>query len=234
VLLVDLFLPERRRVLTYWLSLAALCWARPRACCLPPRTGGSSRCSGAYVTDPLAQLLKLFTCGVVAVTFLYSRDYLRQRGCFKGEYYVLGLFATLGIFVMISAHSMLSLYLGLELMSLSLYAMVAFNRDSPMAAEAAMKYFILGADRDGLLPVRHLDPLRRHRDLDLGEMARRAAELDALDTCRCWWRCPSSWSGWRSSSARCRSTCGCPTSTRARARRSRCSSAPPPRSPRWR
>jgi NADH-quinone oxidoreductase subunit N len=180
LLLVDLFLPERRRHLTYWLALAALLGTALTLLATAPE-GRIVTLSGAFVADPLSQVLKLFTCGVVAVTFLYSRDYLRERALFKGEYYVLGLFATLGILVMISAHSMLSLYLGLELMSLSLYAMVAFNRESPLAAEAAMKYFILGAIATGcfLYGVSILYGVTG--TLDLGEVARRAARLDRLD-----------------------------------------------------
>jgi NADH-quinone oxidoreductase subunit N len=76
---------------------------------------------------------------------------LRDRGLLKGEYYLLGLFATLGMLVMISAHSLITMYLGLELMSLALYAMVAFDRESPVAAESAMKYFVLGAIASGVL-----------------------------------------------------------------------------------
>jgi len=83
--------------------------------------------------------------------FLYSRDYLKERGLFKGEFYVLGLFAVLGMMVMVSAHSFLTLYLGLELLSLALYALVAFNRDSGRSSEAAMKYFVLGAIASGML-----------------------------------------------------------------------------------
>jgi NADH-quinone oxidoreductase subunit N len=180
VLLIDLFLPERRRPVTYWLAMAALLGTAVSLLATAP-DGRVVILNGAFVADPLSQVLKLFTCGVVAVTFLYSRDYLRERSLFKGEYYVLGLFATLGIMVMISAHSMLSLYLGLELMSLSLYAMVAFNRESPLAAEAAMKYFILGAIATGcfLYGVSILYGVTG--TLDLGEVARRAAQLDRLD-----------------------------------------------------
>ena len=94
---------------------------------------------------------------------------------------MLGLFATLGIFVMISAHSMLSLYLGLELMSLSLYAMVAFDRDSPMAAEAAMKYFVLGAIATGCFLYGTSILYGVTGTFDLGELARRAMDIDALD-----------------------------------------------------
>jgi NADH-quinone oxidoreductase subunit N len=180
VLLVDLFLPERRRVVSFWLALLALLGTAAVLVASAP-TGRVVTLGGGYVADPLSQLLKLFTCAVVAVTFLYARDYLRVRSLFKGEYWLLGLFATLGIFVMISAHSMLTLYLGLELMSLSLYAMVAFNRDSPIAAEAAMKYFVLGAIATGCFLYGTSILYGVTGTFDLGEVARRAAELDALD-----------------------------------------------------
>jgi NADH-quinone oxidoreductase subunit N len=96
-------------------------------------------------------VLKLFSYGTVAVSFLYSREYLQRRGLFKGEYFILGLVALLGVMVMISAGSLLTVYLGVELLSLSLYAMVAFDRDSGIAAESAMKYFVLGAIASGTL-----------------------------------------------------------------------------------
>jgi NADH-quinone oxidoreductase subunit N len=179
ILLTDLFLPERRRALTHWLSLAALLGAAIVLVLTTPDTKVVTF-SGAFVIDPLAQLLKLFTCAAVAVTFVYSRSYLLERGLFKGEFHVLGLFATLGIFEMISAHSMLSMYLGLELMSLSLYAMVAFNRDSPISAEAAMKYFILGAIATGCFLYGTSILYGVTGTFNLGEIARRVAELDAL------------------------------------------------------
>jgi NADH-quinone oxidoreductase subunit N len=96
-------------------------------------------------------VLKLFTMLFVAVALLYSRHYLEARGILKGEYYVLALTAMLGIFVIISAGSLLTLYMGIELLSLSLYALVAFDRDSGVAAESAMKYFVLGAIASGCL-----------------------------------------------------------------------------------
>ena len=73
---------------------------------------------GHYIKDAMGDLLKFFICAAAAVVFLYSRDYLRQRHLFKGEYYVLGLFGVLGMMIMVSAHSLLSVYLGLELLSL--------------------------------------------------------------------------------------------------------------------
>ena len=100
---------------------------------------------------PWARPLKVFIYLVTALAFLYSRHYLSERDLFKGEFYVLGLFGMLGMMVMVSAHSMLTVYLGLELLSLSLYAMVAFNRDAYPCSEAAMKYFVLGALASGML-----------------------------------------------------------------------------------
>jgi NADH-quinone oxidoreductase subunit N len=107
--------------------------------------------NGLFIDDPLSDVLKLFLYLTVAIVMVYSRDYLRERGLFKGEFFVLALFATLGMMVMVSASHFLTLYLGLELLSLSLYAMVALQRDSSVATEAAMKYFVLGALASGML-----------------------------------------------------------------------------------
>ncbi|HQW20468.1 MAG TPA: NADH-quinone oxidoreductase subunit NuoN [Rhodocyclaceae bacterium] len=107
--------------------------------------------SNLFVSDPLANLLKLLVYLTVFLMLVYSRGYLAVRKLDKSEYYLLVLFATLGMMVMISASHLLSLYLGLELLSLSLYALVALDRDSVQATEAAMKYFVLGALASGLL-----------------------------------------------------------------------------------
>jgi NADH-quinone oxidoreductase subunit N len=106
---------------------------------------------GLFELDRMAQILKVVTLLTVAAVFVYSTDYLQRRAIFKGEYFVLGLFATLGGMVLISAGSLITLYLGLELMSLCLYAMVAFDRDSGIAAESAIKYFVLGSMASGTL-----------------------------------------------------------------------------------
>ncbi len=106
---------------------------------------------GMYVTDPLSFVLKLAGFLFVAVALLYSRMYLENRDILRGEYYVLALTALLGIFVLISANSLLTVYIGVELLALSLYAMVAFDRESGVAAESAMKYFVLGAIASGTL-----------------------------------------------------------------------------------
>ncbi len=150
VLVVDLFLPQEKRGFTLLLSLATLALAIAAVIAVAPVTAVSSF-GGSFVLDQLAVVLKIATCGVTILVFVYSRDYLADHGIYKGEYYVLGLFATLGMMVMISAHSFLLVYLGLELLSLSLYAMIAFNRNSLSASEAAMKYFVLGAMASGLL-----------------------------------------------------------------------------------
>jgi NADH-quinone oxidoreductase subunit N len=107
--------------------------------------------SNMFVDDLLADFLKLMTYLAVIMMLVYSRQYMADRGLDKGEFYVLVLYATLGMMVMISAANFLTVYLGLELMSLSLYGLVAIDRDSPRATEAAMKYFVLGALASGLL-----------------------------------------------------------------------------------
>lgn len=104
-----------------------------------------------YLTDPLGDLLKVVVCASVAVVLIYGRRYLQDRKLESAEYYLIILFAVLGIMVLISAGSLLSVYIGLELLSLSSYALVAINRDSVRSTEAAMKYFVLGALASGLL-----------------------------------------------------------------------------------
>lgn len=105
----------------------------------------------SFLSDPMSGVLKLVAYGAVSAALVYSRRYLLDRGLLRGEFLTLLLFALLGMMVMISANSFLTLYLGLELLSLCLYALVALNRDSAASMEAAMKYFVLGALASGLL-----------------------------------------------------------------------------------
>ena len=150
ILVIDVFLTERTRWVTYVLSLLTLAGAAY----MTVRYGVQVRTpalDGMFIADPMGDVLKLFTYGTVAVSFLYSREYLQRKGLFKGEYFILGLVALLGVMVMISAGNLLTVYLGVELLSLSLYAMVAFDRESGVAAESAMKYFVLGAISSGTL-----------------------------------------------------------------------------------
>lgn len=107
--------------------------------------------SGNYVLDKLAVLTKLFVFAVSFFAFIYAHQYIKERHIPRSEYYILGLVAVLGMQVMASAYTMLTIYLGLELLSLPLYAMVAMRRDSTSATEAAMKYFVTGALASGLL-----------------------------------------------------------------------------------
>jgi NADH-quinone oxidoreductase subunit N len=150
ILLIDLFLKDSQRGITYSLTQTALIVAAVLTVWVA-RPEPQILLDGSYVRDAMSDVLKVFLFVISLVTFVYSKDYLRRRGLFRGEYYVLGLFAVLGMSIMVSANSFLVVYLGLELLALCLYAMVAIDRESRMAVEAAMKYFVLGALASGML-----------------------------------------------------------------------------------
>lgn len=150
ILLIDVFLPQARRDITYGLVQGTLIGAGALTLWLA-EAGTRVTFHGTFVADPMSDLLKVAMYIVSFFVFLYARPYLRDRGLYQGEFYVLGLFAVLGMMVMISANHLLTLYLGLELVALVSYALVAFWRDSQRASEAAMKYFVLGALASGLL-----------------------------------------------------------------------------------
>lgn len=156
ILLIDMFLGESRRTITYLLALAVL------ALCAGLSINGFNAGAKTYafdalfVSDPLSNLLKICSYIAVAVTMIYSRQYITERGMVSsgslgGEFYVLALFSLLGQMIMISANNLLIIYLGLELMSLSLYALTALRRKHVVSTEAAMKYFVLGALSSGFL-----------------------------------------------------------------------------------
>jgi NADH-quinone oxidoreductase subunit N len=150
ILLADLFLPDARRHVSYWLAqftllLAALVTMQTM------NTSVVRAMHNMVVDDLVADYLRLASFVAVSLVLFYSRSYLALRGLFRGEMFVLILFALLGMQVLITANSFLTLYLGLELMSLSLYALVAMQRDERAPAEAAMKYFVLGALASGFL-----------------------------------------------------------------------------------
>ena len=150
ILLIDLFLSDARRAASFWLTqltLLAGAWAIVVTLQLEP----VRLLHGLVVGDLVSALLRLCACVAVALMLFYSRSYFAARGLFRGETFVLTLFALLGMMVMIGAGSFLTLYLGLELLALSLYAMVAMHRSSVQASEAAMKYFVLGALASGML-----------------------------------------------------------------------------------
>ena len=150
VLLADLFISNEDRVVTFWLAIAALAITALTLLATAPNERVLTF-DGSYVSDSLSQLLKLSSVLLVAIGFLYARDYLRQNELLKGEFYTLGLFGLLGMMIMMSANSLLTMYLGLETLALSQYALVAFDRNSKVAAESAMKYFVLGAIASGAL-----------------------------------------------------------------------------------
>ncbi len=151
ILMVDLLVKDSRRTPTFLLTQLTLL-----GCAAIQVYTSSADISytfaNMFVDDMMADLLKLFVYMTMIVVLFYSRGYLFDRPTMnKGEYYVLALTATLGMMVMISANNFVTIYIGLELLSLSLYGMVAMNRDSVASTEAAMKYFILGALASGLL-----------------------------------------------------------------------------------
>ncbi len=151
VLIVDLFVKDKKRTVTFVLTQLTLVGAA--IITFVNSTGEILYTfSNMYVGDLMGDLLKVFLYVTVMVVLFYSRGYILDRPQMaRGEYYVLTLFATLGMMVMISANHFLTIYIGIELLSLSLYTMVALNRDSISATEAAMKYFVLGALASGLL-----------------------------------------------------------------------------------
>jgi NADH-quinone oxidoreductase subunit N len=207
ILVADLFVSDDNRVATYALTQIALAGCFAVTLFTAREIEPVTTFSGMFVDDLMSDVLKLLVYLGVMVMLVYSRAYIASRGLFRGEFFVLTLFATLGMMVMISANHLLTLYLGLELMSLALYAMVALQRDSPVATEAAMKYFVLGALASGMMLYGMSMLYGATGTLGIGPLAS------------------------ASSLARCPSTCGSRTSTTARPLQSRCSSA---RRPSWR
>jgi NADH-quinone oxidoreductase subunit N len=150
ILIADLFVSDGNRIITYALTQSALIGSFIITL-LTSSVEPVTTFSGMFVDDLMSDVLKLMLYLGVMTTLVYSRSYIGTRGMFRGEFFVLTLFATLGMMIMISASHLLTLYLGLELFSLSLYSMVALQRDSATATEAAMKYFVLGALASGML-----------------------------------------------------------------------------------
>ncbi len=181
LMIVDLLVKDARRRVSLALAQAILL-----ACVLATLfviVGAGTRrlfiFDGMFVADYLANVLKLFGYIAVSAALVYSRQYLYDRGLLRGEFLTLLLFALLGVMVMVSANSFITLYLGLELLSLCLYAMVALNRDSAASVEAAMKYFVLGALASGLLLYGMSMIYGATGSLLLPEVAARASALAA-------------------------------------------------------
>jgi NADH-quinone oxidoreductase subunit N len=151
VLLVEAFTGDKRRGLADSLTLVVLLVGALVTAVYAHVVVRTTLFHGLYVADELGYVLKLAGFLIVAVTLIYSRAYLDQRDILRGEYDVLGLTALLGIFVLISANSLITVYMGVELLALSVYALIAFDRESGVAAEAARKYFVLSAIASGAL-----------------------------------------------------------------------------------
>jgi NADH-quinone oxidoreductase subunit N len=154
ILAVDLFVREERRGVIHVIALITLVFAAIitlRADYLAAGTGSALAFNGSFIRDPMGDVLKLFSYVVLAFVFIYAKFCLRQFRMFRADFYTLTLFALLGVMLLISANSLVTIYLGLELISLSSYALVAFDRDSPRGSEAAMKYFVLGSMASGML-----------------------------------------------------------------------------------
>jgi NADH-quinone oxidoreductase subunit N len=150
VLVADLFLKKCSRIAIYGLSqLGLLVAAYVTVSTYTPSVGYAF--TGTFVDDPMADIIKLMMYLGTSFIFVYTRQYIQLRNMFRGEFYALVLFALVGMMIMVSGQSMLTLYVGLELLSLSLYALVALDRDNARATEAAMKYFVLGALASGML-----------------------------------------------------------------------------------
>jgi NADH-quinone oxidoreductase subunit N len=179
ILLIDMFLEDARRNITYVLTLVTLliCIALNVADFNNPT---AYTFSNMFVSDAMSNLLKIFSYIAVGITLIYSRQYATDRGMLGdgmigGEFYALALFALLGQMVMISGNNFLIIYLGLELMSLSLYALVALRRSHSVSTEAAMKYFILGALASGFLLYGMSMLYGATGSLDLTEVAKATA-----------------------------------------------------------
>jgi NADH-quinone oxidoreductase subunit N len=155
LLLLDAFMRPTQRPLLHWLAIGVLLVTIYLVVAgQPVHVPGDPAITafgGMFVRDGIAEIIKVFALGTTAMVFVYARPYLTDRGLVSGEFYTLMLFAVTGIMLLVSAGNLVTVYLGLELLSLSSYALVALHRDAPLPAEAAIKYFVLGALASGTL-----------------------------------------------------------------------------------
>jgi NADH-quinone oxidoreductase subunit N len=153
LLLIDMFATARGRALLFWAAMATLLIAAELMFAYGGFSGAPTRTAfnGMFVRDLAGDVLKLTILAVSAIAFVYARPYLADRSLSRGAFYILCLFAILGMMLLVSAGSLVTIYLGLELLALSSYALVGMNRDSAVGSEAAMKYFVLGSLSSGML-----------------------------------------------------------------------------------
>jgi NADH-quinone oxidoreductase subunit N len=150
ILLADLFIKPANRIVIYLLAQVTL-FAAAYLTFSTHVPSVSYAFSNTFVDDAMSDVLKLMIYLGTSLIFVYSRQYIQLRNMYRGEFYALVLFSVVGMMIMVSGQNMLTLYIGLELLSLSLYALVALDRDNAKATEAAMKYFVLGALASGML-----------------------------------------------------------------------------------
>jgi len=154
ILITDLFIREERRGIIHMMAMITLIFAAIitlRGDYLSAGLRSATAFNGSFIRDPMGDVLKLFSYFVLGMVYIYSKFCLRQFRMFRADFYTLSLFALLGVMLLISANSLVTIYLGLEMTALSTYALVAFDRESKRGSEAAMKYFVLGSMASGML-----------------------------------------------------------------------------------
>ena len=154
IMIVDLFLREQRRGIIHMLAIVTVVFAAIitlRGDYLVDGMQSATAFQDSFIRDPMGDVLKVSSFVLMGLIFTYAKYYLRSFSMFRADFYTLSLFALLGVMLLISANSMLMIFLGLEMISLSVYALVAFNRESGRGSEAAMKYFVLGSMASGML-----------------------------------------------------------------------------------
>ena len=177
LLLIDAFMKSEHRNVLHWLSIGVVAIAIYVVVVNQPDISLTAF-SGMFVLDRVSEILKVFALVATILVFIYGRPYLVDRKLFVGEFYTLMIFAVIGIMLLVSAGSLVTVYLGLELLTLSSYALVALNRDSRLSSEAAIKYFVLGALASGMLLYGMSMVYGAAHTLDLHELHAAAAHTD--------------------------------------------------------
>lgn len=177
ILVADTFISDRQRNITYALAIGALVVVAWICASMLADDVVVYAFGGMYVADAMTHLLKMVACLLTGLMLVYAQGYARDRDIWKGELFSLSLFVLLGVLVMISANNLLVIYLGLELQSLSLYALIALRRDDAKATEAAMKYFVLGALASGFLLYGMSMLYGATGTLDINELARQVGNV---------------------------------------------------------
>ena len=150
LLLADAFMKPEQRWSLHWLSIVVMLLAGFMVIAGQPDVTVTAF-GDMFIRDQTSEILKVFALLCTVLVFIYARPYLLDRKQYAGEFYTLMIFATIGVMLLVSAGNLVMIYLGLELLTLSSYALVALNRDSPLSSEAAIKYFVLGALSSGML-----------------------------------------------------------------------------------